>query len=379
MNVSVTKWPSTVQRQWAHHPQRLLVHGVALLALLAGAVSWSTTGKTVTLSVDGQAREVRVHGDTVADVLSAAGLRAGRHDVVAPALRSDIGEGDRVTLRRGRELRLVVDGQARTVWVTAASVDEAMSQLGLLQRGATAASRSRRIPLSGMELQVRLPKAVSVLVDGHVHNMRTTVPTVRDVLIAAGVRLSSTDQISHPRERAVTDRLTIRVTRVAVRQQTETVTVPFRTVRKPDPSRFQGDRTVLIAGRPGVLVRTFALTFTNGRLTSRTLSSVVRKSAPSDQVVRVGTKPRPAPSYGATGADGLNWAALARCESGGNPRAIGGGGRYRGLYQFAMGTWRGVGGQGDPIDASPAEQTYRAKILYSRSGRSPWPHCGRYL
>ena len=52
---------------------------------------------------------------------------------------------------------------------------------------------------------------------------------------------------------------------------------------------------------------------------------------------------------------------------------------YRGLYQFSMSTWHGVGGEGDPIDASSAEQTYRAKILYNRSGRSPWPVCGKYL
>lgn len=78
-------------------------------------------------------------------------------------------------------------------------------------------------------------------------------------------------------------------------------------------------------------------------------------------------------------ADGLNWGALAQCESGGNPRAIGGGGRYRGLYQFMTSTWRSVGGVGDPINASPGEQTYRAQILYRRSGAGQWPVCGRRL
>ncbi len=68
--------------------------------------------------------------------------------------------------------------------------------------------------------------------------------------------------------------------------------------------------------------------------------------------------------------------AIAACESGGNPRAVSAGGTYRGLYQFDYGTWASVGGSGDPAAASPAEQTYRAALLYARSGPSPWPVCG---
>ena len=76
-------------------------------------------------------------------------------------------------------------------------------------------------------------------------------------------------------------------------------------------------------------------------------------------------------------ADGLNWAALAKCESGGNPRAVNPAGYY-GLYQFSLSTWHSVGGAGNPIDASPAEQTARAQALYARGGASQWG-CGRHL
>lgn len=70
-------------------------------------------------------------------------------------------------------------------------------------------------------------------------------------------------------------------------------------------------------------------------------------------------------------------ASIAACESHGNPRAIGGGGRYRGKYQFDFGTWASVGGSGDPAAASEREQDYRAAKLYRRAGSSPWPVCGR--
>ncbi|MYW30724.1 transglycosylase family protein, partial [Streptomyces sp. SID2119] len=91
---------------------------------------------------------------------------------------------------------------------------------------------------------------------------------------------------------------------------------------------------------------------------------------------RTGTRQRPA---SVAGADGLNWSALAACESGGRAGAVDPSGTYGGLYQFDTQTWQSLGGGGRPQDAPAAEQTYRAKKLYVQRGASPWPHCGRRL
>jgi Transglycosylase-like domain len=69
-------------------------------------------------------------------------------------------------------------------------------------------------------------------------------------------------------------------------------------------------------------------------------------------------------------------ASIAACESHGNPRAIGGGGSFRGMYQFTFGTWQIVGGSGDPAVAPATEQTWRAWLLLSRHGSGHWPVCG---
>lgn len=73
------------------------------------------------------------------------------------------------------------------------------------------------------------------------------------------------------------------------------------------------------------------------------------------------------------------WAKVAKCESGGNPRAVNPSGKYHGLFQFDRQTWRSVGGSGSPSNASAGEQLMRAKKLYAQRGASPWPNCGRYL
>jgi hypothetical protein len=73
------------------------------------------------------------------------------------------------------------------------------------------------------------------------------------------------------------------------------------------------------------------------------------------------------------------WYRLRMCESTDNPRAVSPQGWYRGLYQFDLRTWEGVGGVGDPIEASRDEQDLRARLLYEARGANPWPVCGRFL
>ena len=83
-----------------------------------------------------------------------------------------------------------------------------------------------------------------------------------------------------------------------------------------------------------------------------------------------------APEYGAVaGVSQATLDAIAACESGGDPTAVNPAGYY-GKYQFDMGTWASVGGSGNPAEAPEAEQDYRAALLLSRAGASPWPVCG---
>jgi transglycosylase-like protein len=66
------------------------------------------------------------------------------------------------------------------------------------------------------------------------------------------------------------------------------------------------------------------------------------------------------------------------CESGGDPRAIGGGGVYRGAFQFTRDAWKTSPKSpgGDPIRYSWKTQAVVAVLLKHRDGTRPWPVCG---
>jgi hypothetical protein len=181
--------------------------------------------------------------------------------------------------------------------------------------------------------------------------------------------------------------MVLQVTRVQVTDVPEVRALKYQTVETPDPQAFEGERTVTQKGVEGQQTITWRVTLTDGVETGREqLSSAVTTPAVDEQVA-VGTKvkpvpaPAPAPAPSSTAvvsADGLNWAALAKCESGGRPDAVSASGKYRGLYQFSTSTWASVGGSGDPAAASATEQTMRAQMLYARSGAAQWG-CGSHL
>jgi hypothetical protein len=73
------------------------------------------------------------------------------------------------------------------------------------------------------------------------------------------------------------------------------------------------------------------------------------------------------------------WAReTAECESGGDPDALGYGGRYRGAFQFMRSTWKTAPKSpgGDPIDYPYKTQAVVAIALRKRDGAGHWPVCG---
>ena len=355
-----------------------------LAAVVGGSAAYASINNDVTLNVDGRTTEVRALAGTVGDLLKDQGLKVGPRDIVAPAPSAKIDDGDTVVVRFARQLTVTVDGQKRTFWTTELSVDRALAAMGIRADGARlSASRSARIERTGMTMWLSTPKQVTLTVDRKVRKLTTTAPTVSELLREQGVTLKATDKLSAVPSAPVTENMVISVARVVAKRVTKTEAVPFPVTERKNSSMFKGDEKVVKKGVKGSRIAVYDVVRTNGKITTRKLVSAKVTKAPVAQIVEVGTKSRPS-SGGGDGnvggsVDSLNWAALAECESGGNPNAVNPAGPYYGLYQFSASTWRSVGGSGIPTDYGSAEQTLRAKKLYQKAGAGQWPVCGKKL
>jgi uncharacterized protein YabE (DUF348 family) len=372
-------------------PLQLALYGAALAALVGGAAAFVSFDKALVLSVDGQERKVHTFAKTVGDVLEDHNVEVGPHDTVAPGLGAKVSDGTHIAVRYGRMITVSIDGKERSLWVTANSVQEALQQIGV-RNGTAFVSVSRSMPIGrqGLSFDVRLPHTVTLDVEGKSRKLETTAPTVAAAIVGAGVPLTDKDLVLPARATYPKDGELIKVFKITGKAKIRTESVSYRTKRIADSSMYEGSTKVIRDGKNGSRRVAYEFVKRDGKwVVKRTLfTESLRKSV--RQVIRVGTKARPAPTpapaparqsapapSGSSG--GLNWAALAQCESGGNPNAVSANGLYFGLYQFSISTWQSVGGSGNPTDASSAEQTRRAQILYDRAGSSPWPVCGSRL
>jgi len=358
----------------------VVAQAVLVSLFIAALATFVGLQKTVVLSIDGKQRTIHTYARSVGDVLRHEHVMVDEHDTVAPALGATVSDGDFVSVHRGRELVLSIDGSTRPVWTTAQDVDEALDQLGLHATNAyVGVSRSGQIPLDGVDVTVRTPHRVTVLVGGRRQVVTTTAATVAELLNTDHVAVGTRDIISPSVAAYPADGQTITVSRVTGRRLVQQVAVPFRTVRHADANMYRGEKLVRHAGAAGLVVRTYDVTYTDGRITAKRLLRSKKKDKPVTRVVVYGTRPVPSGSVSIPSSGGLDWAALAECESGGRPNAVSHNHLYFGLYQFDLSTWHAWGGKGSPADASPAEQTKRARMLYANRGRAPWPICGRFL
>lgn len=368
---------------------KILAAAGAAVVLTGGAVGAAQLDKSVNLSVDGTASTAHVFGSTVADVLDSQGISVKPGDVVVPAVDSSISDGQTIIVKYTRLLTITIDGKTRQLRTTETTVDGALLALGLRGDGARlSVSRSQTIGRQGLTLTVVTPKAVTVTVDGKTTTKTIAAASVGEALTQLGVRLGKADKVNPPVTTPLTTGAKIAVQRVQTKDQQVTEAIPFATTKQPSGDLFTDQTKVLRAGVAGVRTRTVRSNVVDGKVVStQDLSSQVTK-APVDQIVLVGTKQRPAapqpaaaPAPSTSGSGGAldlsraaMWDSIAQCESTGNWHINTGNGYYGGL-QFLTSTWLAYGG-GDFAAradlASREQQITVANRVYADNGTSQW-------
>jgi uncharacterized protein YabE (DUF348 family) len=435
---------------------------VCVIAVAGGVVA--KMNKIVSISVDGVSQEVSTLSGSVSGALDAAGVTVAEHDTLAPAADAEITDGSQIVVERGRLLTLTVDGETRQVWTTATTVEEALAELGQDPSAfKLSADRSRAIPLDGLTVSAdtlhtvtvtngstpttytsaaktvgelfteigftpsaaqRVTPAVSTALTEGAAITVITLPTVTlavgtdpaitsvvegatvaDALAAAGVVVGPDDTVAPAVGTPVADGMQVAVTRIDYLTETanEPIAQPADETQN-DSSMAAGTTSVVQQGQAGVAEVTYRTTVTNGQNGAREEVSRRTVTEATPTITKVGTKqaaaapaaaaaapaapaaaprqaaapaPAPAPAPSNSGGSGVNWDAIARCESTNNWSINTGNGYYGGL-QFDIGTWlSNGGGQYAPrADLATREQQIAvAETTYASRGLSPWA-CG---
>lgn len=336
--------------------------------------------KSVTISVDGQPRQVSTFGSTVKGALDSAGVHVNPGDQLRPGPDAPISSGARITLDKAKPVRASVDGRPVTFTTTENTVGAALRAAGVWLPGVvTSLPEGARIPDDGVSVDLRSPKDVN-LVDGAqparpVHSFSVDA---HDLLTEQRVPLGPEDRIE-PVALPLRTGQTVVVTRIHTDQHDDAVPLPAPVEQVSDPTMTSGTQKVDQAGADGQHVVTVRTVTVNGKETQRQQLADRVTQPPQPERVRVGTKPA---SSAPAVPDGSVWDRLAKCEAGGNWAANTGNG-YSGGLQFDDQTWRAYGGgqyASEPYQASREDQIAVAtKIRDSRGNYGAWPSCASQL
>ena len=364
---------------------------LAVIAIVGGTFAFKALGKSVNVVVDGKSQTVSTYSSNVKDVLADADVDVDKRDDVSPSLKSGVKDGTAINVTRARPVSYTIDGIQEQQYVTALTVDDALQELGVADNAEVSADRDQPIPLKGTTLEITTSKDITINVDGQQLTASSTAPDVATLLAEQGVVLEQQDYTDPLATTALTPGMVITVNRVRITQVQEVQTIDYQVVEQPDGGLEKGEKKTQTEGVEGEQIVTYNVTTTNGVETAKEQAAVQVTKEPVNKVVLVGTA-EPAPSSpsnsgGNTGAtppadsSGLNWDALAQCESSGN-WAINTGNGYYGGVQFDKRTWDAYGGSAYapyPHQATREQQIAVATKLYNARGIQPWPSCGPKL
>lgn len=313
-----------------------------VIALIAGSVAVGSIGfgsfasamdKAITLTVDGEARQVHVWGSTVEDALAAHDLELTHRDEITPAAGSPISDGSVVDVKFARPLTVIIDGELQTFWTTATTVAEALAEIGLHDTDARlSVARSTPLGREGLTLSAVTPKDVTLTVGKDTITVRTTAADVQSLLNENDVAVDSDDRVDPGVHEAVTEGMTITVHKVEVVEESEEERIEFQTITNEDNSLARGTEKVSVEGSQGTKNVVYEVVYVDGEEESRT---VLREDVVTDPVARevtVGTASGAA-SYGGSHTDWMAAAGIAPAdysaveiliqrESSWNPNAI---------------------------------------------------------
>lgn len=238
--------------------------------------------------------------------------------------------------------------------------------------------------VDGMEIVVATLPTVTITVGTDApRTVHSDEPTIEALLEAHGVTLGSHDEVAPGPARPVADGMDITVARVTYTETTETEEIPQPASKQvADASMAAGTTKTVQEGRPGELAIHYRTKVTNGvpGETVEASREVVTEAVAT--ITHIGTKSTVTTSTSgssSTGSNGVNWDAIAQCESGQRWNINTGNGYYGGL-QFNTGTWLSNGGgkYAPRADLATKEQQIDiANNLYEKRGVRPWPVCGK--
>jgi len=147
-------------------------------------------------------------------------------------------------------------------------------------------------PSLNLGSRIVINRAYKIIVNdgGQQQDYRTWQKDVAGFLSEKGIQVGSDDIMNVGLNQVISDNLNLQIIRVAQNEVTETISIPYQTIKKNDPDLLLGKTETEQAGQEGIREKRYKIRRENGQITEKTPLEDKLVKNPQDKIVRIGTK-----------------------------------------------------------------------------------------
>lgn len=259
----------------------------AALVCVTAVTALATAHVEYTVEVNGVSRPHSAWATTIEEALNDAGITLEAHDLVSPSRTEGIADGATIVVRKAHPVGLTINGEQRTVWTTASSLDDILSAADPYGAGATIAA-SRSASRGTLPALTSRPQNVTVTFAGAQRSVfMRPGDDIRALLSSAGISVGPLDRVTVFSQAGA---LNVKVSTVT--RGTVTVDTPTDFTERTEQSAelFAGESMVTTKGAPGTKRQTVWQETIDGSVVHKAVLSEEEVAAPQEQIRSAGTK-----------------------------------------------------------------------------------------
>lgn len=269
----------------------ILIASFLVIASLTGLFIYQGTKKNVSLTLNGNKKEIKTHAETVHELLDELKINYKKQDYLSPSVNAKVKDNMQIVWKPAYMVILKLNGEEKKVWTTTKTVKEflAESEIAIKEQDQLSVPLEAKIKQG---LIINLDTAFQVVVNdgGEERTVWSTSTTVADFLEQQGIKLNELDRVEPGLDQMIGENVPINIVRVE--KVTDVVEEPleFATVTQKDSNLESGKQQVVQEGKTGKVQKTYEVILENGQEVSKTLISENVMENATDKIVAVGTK-----------------------------------------------------------------------------------------
>lgn len=205
----------------------------SVLVIMCLILVLSSSKKEIIISVDGNAKQVKTYSSNIEKILNQNDIVIGPKDKIMPSLDTKVKDGDKISIKKAVNIKVLVDGK-----------------------------------------QLKIKSAED---------------SVGKMLSKEGIKLNKEDKTSLSKKDKLKEGMEIIITRVTSKIVKENQIIDFATVTKKDNNMIMGNNKIIQEGRYGNKEITTKVIYEDGKEVSRQVIKEVVTQKPINKVVATGT------------------------------------------------------------------------------------------